>query len=215
MKVLTRICFVRHGETAWNTERRLQGHIDIALNARGVAQAQAAGAWLRSTNVDALYSSDLARALTTALSIGEAIGLPVITEPLFRERRYGVFEGLTHDEAIARYPEEYRRFHERDVACDFGGEGETLVAFSERISHRLQQVAAAHHGQTVVIVAHGGVLDVVNRFVRQMPLHTPRDFDIPNAGLNWLSFDGHAWEIDDWADTRHLDGAALDELAII
>lgn len=209
---MTRICFVRHGETAWNTERRLQGHLDIPLNERGRAQAAAAAEWLREQPVAAVYSSDLARAAETARHIASAQGLGAMLETAFRERRYGVFEGLTYDEAQQRYPDAYARFQSRQPDYAFAEGGETLQEFSARISARLQQVAAAHPGQLVVIVAHGGVLDVVNRFVRQAPLDTPRDFIIPNAGLNWLRVDGDGWQIEAWGQTEHLDNPALDEL---
>lgn len=209
---LTRICVVRHGETAWNIARRLQGHLDVPLNELGWAQAHAAGYRLRQECFTALYSSDLTRAWTTAQTIGEAIGLEPQAAPGFRERRYGVFEGLTYDEAEQQFPEEYARFQARDPLCDFGGQGETLQAFYERIAASLQEVAARHVGETIVVVAHGGVLDAINRFVRQQPLQTPRDFHIPNAGLNWLAVDGDGWRIDAWALTDHLSEGSLDEL---
>ncbi len=209
---MTRICFVRHGETAWNTERRLQGHLDIPLNARGQAQAAAAAEWLREQPVTAVYSSDLLRAAETARHIATAQGLTPILEAAFRERRYGIFEGLTYDEAQQRYPEAYAHFQNRQPDFAFPEGGESLQTFSKRIATRLQEVAAAHPGQLVVIVAHGGVLDVVNRFVRQAPLETPRDFSIPNAGLNWLRVTAEGWQIDAWGQTEHLDTPALDEL---
>ena len=209
---MTRICFVRHGETPWNTERRLQGHIDIPLNERGQAQAVAAAAWLSRYPLAAIYSSDLQRAAATAAHIGVALGLSPLLDTAFRERCYGIFEGLTYDEAQQRHPEAYAHFQNRQPDFSFAEGGESLIAFSARIVDRLQAVAAAHVGQTVVIVAHGGVLDVVHRFVRQTPLHTPRDFAIPNAGINWLTVEGDDWQIEAWALTEHLETPAMDEL---
>uniref|UniRef100_UPI0035AEEA80 histidine phosphatase family protein n=1 Tax=Stutzerimonas kunmingensis TaxID=1211807 RepID=UPI0035AEEA80 len=103
----TRICLVRHGETEWNAERRIQGQIDIGLNTTGLRQAGAAGRWLKTAGIVALYSSDLKRAWTTAQAIGEALSLLPGAMPQLRERRYGVFEGLTYAEAQARYPDGY------------------------------------------------------------------------------------------------------------
>ena len=213
---ITRLCLVRHGETFWNAERRLQGHQDIGLNAAGLLQARAAARRLSGEPVAALYASDLSRARLTAEAIAAHLGLPPRLLRDFRERCYGIFEGLTYDEARERHPAEYAAFESRDPDFAFPGGGESLVGFSARVTRQLAAVAAAHPGQTVVIVTHGGVLDVVNRFVRGNPLHTPRDFHIPNAGLNWLEVDGAAaqgaWRIALWGCTRHLDGDALDEL---
>ena len=97
----TRICLVRHGETEWNTERRIQGHIDIGLNETGLRQAALAGRWLRDAGIAALYGSDLTRAWVTAQTIAAALGLSPVVVPEMRERCYGIFEGLTYEEAKA------------------------------------------------------------------------------------------------------------------
>jgi 2,3-bisphosphoglycerate-dependent phosphoglycerate mutase len=97
--VPTRICLVRHGETEWNAARRIQGQIDIGLNETGVRQAEAAGRWLKTVGIVALYSSDLKRAWRTAQAIGQELGLVPLPLPELRERRYGIFEGLTYAEA--------------------------------------------------------------------------------------------------------------------
>ena len=215
-----RICLVRHGETEWNTERRIQGHIDIGLNQTGLRQAALAGRWLRDAGISAVYGSDLTRARVTAQTIAAALGLEMAVVPEMRERCYGIFEGLTYAEAKARYPEAYAAFEARDP--DYAYEsGESLKALFARVTGKLKEIAAAHPGQNVVVVSHGGVLDIVNRFVRGNPLETPRDFLIPNAGLNWIAapqggfLPGAAdvtWGIETWGDTAHLEAGALDEL---
>lgn len=207
----TRICLVRHGETEWNAERRIQGQIDIALNATGRSQAAAAGRWLRDEAIAAVYSSDLQRAWATACAIGGALGLGPIAVPEMRERRYGIFEGLTYAELRARHPAGYAAFEARDPDYDFET-GESLRAMFDRVTGKLQELAARHAGESIVIVLHGGVLDIINRFVRAHPLHTPRDFLIPNAGLNWIALADGQWCIESWGETRHLEADALDEL---
>ena len=207
----TRLCLVRHGETEWNAERRIQGQIDIALNATGRKQAEAAGHWLRGAGITALYSSDLQRAWATAGAIGAALGLLPTAVPEMRERRYGVFEGLTYAELKANHPAGYAAFEARDPDYAFET-GESLRAMYARVTAKLQEIAAAHPGEAVVVVLHGGVLDVINRFVRCHPLETPRDFLIPNAGLNWIACADGVWSIETWGDTRHLEAGALDEL---
>ena len=208
---ITRLCLVRHGETEWNAARRIQGQIDIGLNVTGLRQAAGAGRWLSQAGIVALYSSDLKRAWTTALVIGDALGLVPVSVPEMRERRYGVFEGLTYDEAKAKHPDGYAAFEGRNANYNFEN-GESLSEMFARVTGKLQEIAAAHVGQNVVIVLHGGVLDIINRFVRGNSLETPRDFLIPNAGLNWIAtVDGH-WRIETWGETAHLEAGALDEL---
>lgn len=208
----TRICLVRHGETAWNAEKRIQGQTDIALDQTGLAQAAAAARWLSRQPVAALYSSDLLRAKQTAACIADVLNLPLSLLPAVRERRYGVFEGMTYDEAQARYPADYHAFEVRDPDYAFPGGGESLKQLHARVTGQLQRLAADHAGQLVVLVTHGGVLDIVNRFVRGNPLELARDFLIPNAGINWLSVRGGRWALDTWGETAHLAAGSLDEL---
>lgn len=208
----TKICLVRHGETAWNAEKRIQGHTDIGLAPAGLAQAEAAARCLSQRQVAALYSSDLLRARQTAAFIAAAQGLPVRLLPALRERCYGLFEGMTYDEACARHPAHYRAFELRDPDYAFPEAGESLRQLHARVTGQLQRVAADHPGELVVLVTHGGVLDIVNRFVRGNPLDTPRDFLIPNAGISWLSVRGDAWTLEAWGETAHLAVDGLDEL---
>ena len=148
---------------------------------------------------------------TTAEAIGAVLGLAPSLAPELRERRYGVFEGLTYAEAQARFPEGYAAFEGRNADYDFAG-GESLRTMYGRVTGKLRELAAAHPGQAIAVVVHGGVLDVVNRFVRGNPLEMPRDFLIPNAGLNWIVAVDGAWCIESWGDTAHLEPGALDEL---
>ncbi len=207
----TRLCLVRHGETEWNAERRIQGQIDIALNATGLRQAAAAGRWLADAGIGALYSSDLRRAWQTAQAIGRTLGLVPRAEPALRERRYGVFEGLTYDEARRDHPDGYAAFAGRNADYDFEN-GESLTTLFARVTGAVQRIAGRHPGGNVAVVVHGGVLDIVNRFVRGNPLDLPRDFLIPNAGINWIARRDGVWSIECWGATDHLAPGALDEL---
>lgn len=207
----TRLCLVRHGETEWNAARRIQGQIDIDLNATGQRQAVAAGRWLAAAGIAAIYSSDLQRAWRTAQAIGLALGLAPVANPALRERRYGIFEGLTYAEAKRDHPAGYAAFEGRNADYDFTN-GESLKLMFERVTSALREIVAAHPGGNVVVVVHGGVLDIVNRFVRGNSLEMPRDFLIPNAGLNWIACCDGAWSIESWGETAHLEPGALDEL---
>jgi probable phosphoglycerate mutase len=215
MKSPTRICLVRHGETDWNAGDRLQGSIDVELNALGREQASAAARRLAGEDFVAIYSSDLARARQTAEIIA-ASGHSASTSPLllaeFRERCYGVFEGLTRSEARRLHADDYAAVERRDPQFQPPGGGESLEQLSARVVGALQRVADAHRGESLLIVTHGGVLDVINRFIRGLPFAAARDFHIPNAGINRLTVDGAGWRIECWADTRHLFAEGRDEL---
>lgn len=208
----TRICLVRHGETAWNAERRIQGQTDVPLAPAGVAQARAAARHLGGVPFAALYTSDLLRARQTADCLAARLDQAPRCRPEFRERRYGCFEGRTYDEASTLYPEVYAAFLRRDPGHAFPEGGESLRQLHDRVVAGLQALAAAHSGETIALVTHGGVLDIVNRFVRGLPLETARDFLIPNAGINWIVARSGQWSLEAWGDTGHLAEAGLDEL---
>lgn len=209
----TRFCLVRHGETDWNIERRLQGQIDITLNDTGRRQADRLSRALAQadTRFSALYVSDLARARQTAEAIAHRTGLQVVATPRLRERHFGFFQGMTYAEAEIRMPEAYRQFKSRDPGY-VPGSGESLDVFSRRVREVLDDIARRHPGESVLLVSHGGVLDIAYRLAGSVPLTRPRDFPIPNAALNWIRHRDGAWSLERWADASHLSGGTLDEL---
>ena len=207
----TRFCIVRHGETDWNAERRLQGHIDIGLNANGLHQAQAAAWGLQPHNFDGCYCSDLLRTQETAAAIAVVTGLRSRLEPGLRERHFGLFQGRTAAEVERDFPEAYAAYLARDIDHPFD-DGESLRVFDQRIAATVNRLAAAHPGQTLLLVAHGGVLDVIYRRAHGRDLAGPRDFPIPNAALNWISVCAEGWRVEVWGDQRHLQ-SSLDEVA--
>jgi 2,3-bisphosphoglycerate-dependent phosphoglycerate mutase len=206
----TRICLVRHGETAWNAEGRVQGQTDIPLSPVGHAQARAAAAILAQHDFSAIYSSDLLRVRQTAAPAAQRLALPVTLDAQLRERHYGIFECLLYTEVRERFPEHYARFRDKDPEFDFDT-GESLRAFSERALAALGRIAQAHPGEQVLVFTHGGVLDMVYRHIHVLGLSSARDFGVPNAGLNWVACAGDCWSMQSWADVEHLKGA-LDDL---
>ena len=169
----TRLWVIRHGETEWNTQARIQGHTDIDLNERGRWQAQQAATALQHEGLSAVYSSDLRRALHTAQAIAQACGLPLHVQPQLRERSFGALEGRTFAEVEAEQPEAARRWRQRDP--DFGPPGgETLSDFHQRCTQALVAIAQQHLGHTVALVAHGGVLDAWYRAATAQALGAPR-----------------------------------------
>jgi len=207
----TRLCLVRHGETAWNAERRIQGQLDEPLSSRGRAQARAAANWLAQDDFAAIYSSDLSRALHTAEAVAQRLGLSIRQRAGLRERHYGVFQRLTYAEMQQRHPREYARFIARDEEFAFPDGGESLRRFADRVNRCVDEIVAAHPGGQVLIVTHGGVLDIAHRRASGKPLSAPRDFEIPNTALNWLEVDGGKWTLLAWAERGHL-AETLDEL---
>lgn len=207
----TRLCIVRHGETDWNVVKRMQGHIDIPLNDAGLAQAEATAAGLADECFDAIYSSDLLRTWQTARPIAAARGLQVTAIAGLRERHYGRMQGMTTAEAKEAMPEIHAAYVGRHPDHDLDG-GESLNVFAKRVVDTLTELAHRHAGETLLLVAHGGVLDIIYRLVNGRDLSGPRDFPIPNAGLNWIEHDGAAWRLVVWGDRAHLD-ASLDEVA--
>lgn len=207
----TEFIIVRHGETAWNAAGIIQGHLDSPLNEEGLAQALLVGERLGHENFDAFYCSDLGRARQTAQPLADRRGTLPILSPAIRERHLGVFQGLNSAQCQEKYPEDYRRFHERDPE-HVVPQGESIRQLYERAGGFLVDLAKRHVSQRVVIVTHGGVLDVLHRFVRGMPLGQPRDFTVYNASLNHIAHNNGVWSILKWGDISHLTrDAALDD----
>jgi len=201
--VSTRICFIRHGETDWNKEKRIQGHTDISLNEVGRAQALAMAFNAAHQRFHAIYSSDLLRAQETAQVLAQREDHTVKLLPQLRERHYGVFQGITAAQGAERYPQAYAYYLARDLDYDFET-GESLRGFAERVSEGIDWLVRHHSGQTIAAVSHSGVLDVIYRRATNRPLSTPRDFKIPNCALNWFHFDGQGWHLEAWGDRHHL-----------
>ncbi|MBN8474144.1 histidine phosphatase family protein [Sulfuritalea sp.] len=207
---ITRFCLIRHGETDWNGEKRIQGQIDIDLNARGEAQARAVADGLQGQSFAAIYSSDLRRAWHTASIAAAGLGLAVSPAPTLRERHFGVLQGVTASEAREQLPHAHHHHLARTPDYDFDS-GESLVVFAERVMSGLDALAECHLGQSVLAFTHGGVLDIAYRAATRRALDAPRDFMLPNAAFNWLERDDVGWRLISWADCGHLQ-RALDEV---
>lgn len=199
----TEVYLARHGETDWNTQQRFQGQTDIGLNARGLEQATRLGRRMARVPIDAIYSSDLMRAVATAKPSADAHGEQVRPDVRLRERHFGMFEGHTYSDIQRRFPEQYLRWQQRD--SDFALEGgESLKQVLARIRAGLDDLAAMHRGDSILIVTHGGVLDLVYRYVNHVPLEVPRAWPTNNAALNQLRHTSQGWQMVNWGDEEHL-----------
>ena len=202
---MTRFLFIRHGETDWNRQQRFQGQIDVPLNATGLAQAQRLADRLADEAADVLVCSDLLRTRQTAAPLAAAWGLDPLHEPGVREQSFGVLEGLDVPTIKARHPDLWADWlvHRADFALPGG---ESIRQFSGRVLRAVQAMAQAHAGRTVAVVTHGGVLDMLWRSAKALPLDGLRACEIPNTGINRLRWQGGALVIEHWADAAHLDG---------
>ena len=210
----TRILAIRHGETAWNVDTRIQGQLDIGLNDTGRWQAQRLGQALAQESVAAVYSSDLQRAMHTAQAVAEphrSLGLQVTAEPALRERHFGVFQGRTWAEIEAHWPDQATQWRQRTPQWAPEG-GESLWALRERVSACVQRLASAHLGEQIVLVAHGGVMDALYRLATGLDVQAPRSWALGNAAINRLLWTPDALTLVGWGDVSHLDHASLDEL---
>lgn len=204
MREPTRIFALRHGQTAWNAQARIQGQLDLPLNDTGRWQAARAAQALAGEALAAIYSSDLQRALATAQALVGSTGAPIVTDVRLRERAFGRFEGRTYAEVQRDWPDEAQRWQRREPGFGPGG-GEALEPFYQRCVDAVCERAAGHAGQTIAIVAHGGVLDCLYRAATAQGLSAPRSWQLGNATINRLLFNGEHLSLVGWNDSAHLD----------
>lgn len=203
MMEATRIIAVRHGETDWNVDTRIQGHIDIPLNATGMWQAQQLARALSAEPINAIYCSDLQRAHATAQAVASTTGAPLHILQGLRERSFGELQGRTFEQIEADLPEQARRWRQREPHFAPNG-GESLVALRERVAHTTRTIAEQHTGELVLLVAHGGVLDAMYRLATGQDIQAPRTWQLSNTAINRLLWTPQGLTLVGWADTQHL-----------
>ncbi len=200
---VTRVIAVRHGETDWNVGQRIQGHTDIALNDKGRWQAERLAAALADEELQAVYSSDLQRAWHTAAACARGHGLAVQPAVGLREREFGCFEGLSFTEIEQRWPDDALRWRRREPGFAPGG-GESLDLFYARCIQAAATLAERHRGQSILLVAHGGVLDCLYRAAAHAALNAPRSWQLHNATINRLLHSAGGFALVGWNDAAHL-----------
>lgn len=205
-----RLILIRHGETEWNREGRIQGyHADSPLTENGQVQARRLAQRLTSERIRALHSSDSGRARQTAAPIAAAVGLEVLSDDALRERNYGIFEGRTYAEIERDYPEAFLKFRSRDPRYA-PPDGETVLQFRDRIVSALERVASRSGGACAAVVTHGGVLGILYRHATGMPLESRRNYSLHNASVNRFAYDGTRWSLEAWGDVAHLPAESID-----
>jgi probable phosphoglycerate mutase len=218
----TRILAIRHGETLWNVDTRIQGHLNIDLNETGRWQAERAGYALAEEPIHAIYSSDLQRAFETAQAIATAPARLAARTPSpdcvtphlqLRERHFGHLQGKTWAEIETEYPDECKLWRGRDPHWAPKG-GESLTALRERIRNCVDELASQHVGEQIVLVAHGGVMDALYRLATNQSVEAPRTWHLGNAAINRLLWTPQGLSLVGWGDVSHFDeahGAPRDE----
>ena len=208
---MTELILIRHGETDWNRELRFQGHVDVPLNATGHEQARRLAARLAAEKlvVDHLVCSDLIRTQQTATPslqvLFPQLHIHTLTDASLREQAFGEVDGKRVEDVKLEHADAWAQWLRFEADYGMPG-GETTRQFHTRVMAALHRLAQQHAGQTLVVVTHGGVLDMVWRTARGLGLEGPRQSDIPNAALNRVRLRGDAIELLHWADTRHLEG---------
>jgi len=202
---LTEILLIRHGETLWNQQGRMQGQHDSPLTPLGLQQARRLASRMKEVPFTALYSSDLGRAHQTARCIADETAHDIVSERDLRERSFGIFEGLTNNEIQTRYPDHYEPFARRDP--DFAmPNGESATQFRERCVGCLERLTRRHESETIVVVTHGLVLDALYRTACRMSLDVPRGFPLLNCSVNTFRYGSNGWIALAVCDVAHLTG---------
>jgi len=192
-------------------DTRIQGQLDVPLNDNGRWQARRLAQAVADEGISAIYASDLSRAFQTAQAVAQCSARPIVTDTGLRERHFGAFEGFTWREIEERWPQQSESWRRRDL--DFAPEGgESLRGFYARSVEAATRLAAAHPGETIALVAHGGVLDCLYRAAARLSLHAPRSWQLGNASINRLLYTPEGFVLVGWSDTYHLETRSLDEL---
>ena len=213
-----KLILVRHGETDWNAEGRIQGMLDVPLNALGMQQAELAAAEVaRTINVAELVSSDLVRTRETTKPINEATGFEPRFDARIRERNFGVWQGKTYEEWRVLDAVGMARYNAGDP--DYGPEGgETASQFLKRCVDAVTDLVLGSLEKTLILVTHGGVVSSMVRHAQGLNPQSARTWSVPNASISeWrveYVNDDPVFYVDRIGDVAHLEyaEAALDEV---
>lgn len=209
---ITKITIVRHGETEWNKAIRLQGHQDSSLTQKGIEQAEQLAETIHLREFDLLISSDLGRVKHTTRIINKHLNLKVIENKNLRERAFGVMEGRSLDYIESNFPDVHKAYMTRDAEFPIP-EGESLVQFNQRIVNCINTIAKDYSGKSILVIAHGGVLDCVFRKICGIDLGSTRIFSVYNTSVNSILINNGEWKLEEWGNIEHLNNAeVLDEI---
>jgi len=198
----TELILIRHGETVWNSQQRMQGHSNSDLSEEGRAQIESLGQWMKNVSFDHIYSSDSLRARQTAEAITKYSGHTLKIDQRLREKNLGVFEGLTTEEAKERHPEIFRLF--KTAGSNYViDEGESTQQLLDRALEFIEEIRLMHLDKRVVLVTHGGVVRVLIKHTLGLSVGSPTRFLIKNTGLFRLVWN-EKWLVAQMGGVSHL-----------
>jgi broad specificity phosphatase PhoE len=196
---LQKVFLIRHGETDYNREHRLQGALPVPLNDNGRSQAKALGLYLKNHDIEAIFSSPMIRARQTADIISQALNVTVQEESRIQEIAFGKFEGMLPNETEAEYPDEYRMWKSGDMSYTVP-DGESRRAVQKRMAQAWDELTTSDAYETIALISHGSALRIIMRYLfHYVPTET-----IENTSLTTLSRFDEVWEIESFAEKRHL-----------
>jgi probable phosphoglycerate mutase len=199
-----RLILVRHASSTWNDERRIQGQLDPPLSEKGRDQAGRLAVRFRGMAVEGFYSSNLRRAAQTAAAIAVELGREPELVPELREVALGEWEGLNREEIIARYPEAWEQWR-RGPSWDVVPGGEGAASFESRVGAVLDRLTANHRAGRVIVVTHGGVIQVALLRALGRSSNGLFPFTIANTSLTVLEGSPERLVVGRVNDTCHLD----------
>ncbi len=201
---MTEIIIIRHGETEWNKTGRFQGHSDVPLSAEGRAQAAALGKNLVVDHVDAIYASDLTRAMETAAPLAQRFGLEVISDPLLRELNFGSWEGRNFNDVNAENPDAMKTFYNDPERVNIP-DSEPFPEFQRRVARRVREIVAQERGKRIVIVSHGASIRILFADILSMPIRSIWHVSQLNTAVNKIRFEDDGFAVVTLMnDTSHL-----------
>lgn len=209
----TDLLIIRHGETDWNALQRLQGWSDIILNEAGINQAQNLNNYLQKEYLQTvykehglkptrIYTSDLKRAIQTAHPLANDLAIEIQIDPDLRERNYGKLEGKNWREALDHH-DTHRHVTPKDFAEELGVE--RLDEFAKRLQRGLNGITQRYPGELVVVISHGGALDMMWRYFKGLALDAQREVLQRNTTINHVRWDNGLWHLLDWGHKAHLE----------
>jgi broad specificity phosphatase PhoE len=199
----SRLLLVRHGQSTWNADRRIQGQLDPPLSERGIEQASALAERLAGQRLAGFYSSDLARTCQTAEAIAWTVGVEPVPEPGLREVMLGDWEGKTREELMAEFPQLWARWEE-EPSWDLVPNGEGAQPFADRVTATLDRLRLRHPHGDVLCVTHGGVIQVALLNVVGRPSRGIFPFLIENCSLTVIQRANGRTVVTSVNDTCHL-----------
>jgi len=197
----TRLYLVRHGETIWNREDKMQGIKDSPLTGKGIEHASQLGKKLKtlSGGIDKIYSSDLGRAFETAILIGSHLSLSVTRDERLRERNMGIFEGCSWDYVREHYPDEFAKTVSDDNDYRIP-DGDTKAEYIEKVVSFLDFAAKEHDGGRILAVTHRGFINFALRIILSIPFHERLGIVVKNAGIAGFTLHKGRWMLERFGD---------------